>query len=233
MGDRRMISKMIYDRADFLKLSAAEHDLYTYLLLYTDNDGIVEALHVMRMINASDLSLKLLNELGFVRSLGVRDIMYIENFQDFNKFDRRNFQQSKYRDILLKAMPELTDKVVIPNQRNPRESQRNPNGIPTYNLKEIKINERENNNNSVGVPVEYVEEYIQHQGYKNVEAEEFVKYYADRNWICNGKKISSWMKLVDLWNDNPKRNKTLEKDYDFKKLENELLANNKEVEVDE
>lgn len=117
MASARLIPKALYHSRTFLKLPVTAQNLMTFLILDSDNDGIVEAYGVMRMIGAADDDLRVLVERGMVYVLDDEWITYICNFQDFNKLDPRNFQISKHRQLLLQVHPELKDKLITPQKR--------------------------------------------------------------------------------------------------------------------
>lgn len=117
MASARLIPKALYHSRTFLKLPVTAQNLMTFLILDSDNDGIVEAYGVMRMIGAADDDLRVLVERGMVYVLDDEWITYIRNFQDFNKLDARNFQISKHRQLLLQVHPELEEKLITPQKR--------------------------------------------------------------------------------------------------------------------
>ncbi len=110
MASRRCISKVIYNSKVFLELSPTCRDLYTYLVLYTDNDGVVEAYSVMRMINASLSDLKLLVDARLVIVLNDDWLVYVRDFQTFNTLDARG-AASAHRDLLIRVVPAIEDKL--------------------------------------------------------------------------------------------------------------------------
>lgn len=73
----------MYHSRTFLKLPVTAQNLMTFLILNSDNNGIVMAYAVMRMINASDDDLRLLKERGFVYVLNEDLVTYIPGFQEF------------------------------------------------------------------------------------------------------------------------------------------------------
>lgn len=117
MASARLIVPGIYKSRTFLKLSPTVRDLYTYLVLDADNDGIVEAYGVMCMINASDDDLRVLQDRGLIYVLDEEWITYIRDFQKYNKFDPRNFRVSRHRDLLIKTHPEIEPLLIVPVKR--------------------------------------------------------------------------------------------------------------------
>lgn len=122
MASARLIPKALYHSKTFLKLPITAQNLMTFLILDSDNDGIVEAYGVMRMIGAADDDLRVLAERGMVYVLNEEWITYICNFQKFNKFDPRNFQVSRHRSLLVRLHPEIEKELIKPMQRSkPKE----------------------------------------------------------------------------------------------------------------
>lgn len=107
MAERRCISKSIYTQKRFLELPVSARDLYTYLVLYSDIDGVVEAYSVMRIINASVTDLKLLDECQYVKVLNEDWVTYINNFTAFNTLDGRGMKGSNYRELLVRTLPNV------------------------------------------------------------------------------------------------------------------------------
>lgn len=143
MASARLIPKKIYHSKSFLKLPVTAQNLYTFLLLNSDNDGIVEAYAVMSMIKAADDDLRVLEERGFVFVLDEEWVSYIRGFQDFNKLDARNFQVSKHRELLVTIHPEIQDKLVIPTRRERKNDESHGNtGDDMESPGEGKTNEK-------------------------------------------------------------------------------------------
>ena len=139
MASARLIPRSIFYSRTFLKLPLSTQNLMTFLILGSDNDGIVEAYSVMRMINAADDDLRLLEEKGFVYVLNKEWITYIREFQSFNSgLDRRNFQISKYRELLIQVHPELQKVLVVTVKR---EKKKKSHGIPAGSHGEVKRSE--------------------------------------------------------------------------------------------
>ena len=69
MGNRRMMSKTVTQTQRFLQMPLEAQALYFHLLQSTDDDGIVEAFPIVRMIGASEDSLKLLQAKEFIKLL--------------------------------------------------------------------------------------------------------------------------------------------------------------------
>lgn len=159
MASARLIPKALYHSRRFLKLPVTAQNLMTFLILNSDNDGIVEAYAVMSMINASDDDLRVLEERGFIYVLNEDWITYILQFQEYNRLDARNFQVSKHRQLLIQVHPELEKKLVIPKKREKiKKIPWDATGIPGEgNLREENLREENISDNiqSIYHQVEY------------------------------------------------------------------------------
>ena len=106
MAQRRMISNRIADSAKFLRMPASTRDLYFYLVLGADDDGVVEAFAVMRKIGAADDDLRLLVAKGFVILLNDDLVAYISNWRENNKVRADRKVDSIYHQLLLQVVPD-------------------------------------------------------------------------------------------------------------------------------
>ena len=152
MKGRRMICKEIYESYEFLSLlNDTDCRLYTYLCLNTDDDGVVEALRVMRMINSPNSSLEKLIELDFVKLLDNRDTLYITNFHRFNSFrDKRWLKPSPYRELLVKVLPEVKKELFDASNNVASEDDAKNSGETRENLRSSTGETRENLRSSSG-----------------------------------------------------------------------------------
>lgn len=108
MAERRMLSKKIFQSRKFLMMPFEAQALYTHLILSSDDDGIVEAFPIVRMIGAKEDSLGLLVVKKFILPLNEDMVYFITDFEEQNKIRADRVQPSRYRDLLL----EKTDMVI-------------------------------------------------------------------------------------------------------------------------
>ena len=112
-----MFSKSIVTSARFLRMPVSSRELYFHLVLNADDDGVVEAFPVMRMIGAGEDDLKVLLGRGFVVMLSDDDLIaYIKHWQEQNTIRADRKVNSRYQSLLLKAIPEL--ELVEPKKRS-------------------------------------------------------------------------------------------------------------------
>ena len=108
MAERRMLSKKIFQSRQFLMMPFEAQALYTHLILSSDDDGIVEAFPIVRMVGAKEDSLGLLVVKKFILPLNEDMVYFITDFEEQNKIRADRVQPSRYRDLLL----EKTDMVI-------------------------------------------------------------------------------------------------------------------------
>lgn len=103
-----MLSKKIFQSRKFLTMPFEAQALYTHLILSSDDDGVVEAFPIVRMIGAKEDSLGLLVVKKFILPLNDDMVYFITDFEEQNKIRADRVQPSRYRELLL----EKTDMVV-------------------------------------------------------------------------------------------------------------------------
>lgn len=101
MGNRRMISKTITQTHRFLQMPLEVQALYFHLIQNSDDDGIVEAFPIVRMIGASEDSLKLLQAKAFIKPLNDEMIYFILDFFEQNTVRKDRYTPSIYKDLLV------------------------------------------------------------------------------------------------------------------------------------
>ena len=131
MGDRRMISKTVTQRQRFLQMPLEAQALYFHLVQSTDDDGVVEAFPIVRMIGASDDSLKLLQAKGFIEPLNDEMVYFVVDFHEQNSIRSDRKVNSIYIDLLKDVKPEI--ELVKPRQRVDRTKQCDKVGRPKDN----------------------------------------------------------------------------------------------------
>lgn len=119
MKTRRMVSKLIYDSERFLKMSVSARDLYTYLILHADDDGVVEAGTVLRLTKGADDDLNLLIYKNFITMLDPENkVVYVNDWLLHNTIRADRKTNSVYKDLLLQILPNV--KIVDKKQRADR-----------------------------------------------------------------------------------------------------------------
>lgn len=100
MGNRRMISKTVTQTHRFLRLPLEAQALYFHLIQNCDDDGVVEAFPIIRMIGASEDNLGLLVIKQFVKPLNDEMVYFVVDFHEQNTVRRDRYTPSIYKDLL-------------------------------------------------------------------------------------------------------------------------------------
>lgn len=122
MGNRRMISKTVTQTQRFLRLPLEAQALYFHLIQNSDDDGVVEAFPVVRMIGVSEDSLGLLIVKDFIRPLNDEMVYFITDFHEQNTVRKDRYSPSIYKHLLEKP-PEKYPGL-------PRDNQTETTGLP-------------------------------------------------------------------------------------------------------
>lgn len=100
MGNRRMISKTVTQTHRFLRLPLEAQALYFHLIQNCDDDGVVEAFPIIRMIGASEDNLGLLVVKRFVKPLNEEMVYFVVDFHEQNTVRKDRYTPSVYKDLL-------------------------------------------------------------------------------------------------------------------------------------
>ncbi|KEO44978.1 MULTISPECIES: DnaD domain-containing protein [Streptococcus] len=100
MGNRRMISKTVTQTQRFLRLPLEAQALYFHLIQNCDDDGVVEAYPIIRMIGASEDNLGLLVVKRFVKPLNEEMVYFVVDFYEQNTVRKDRYTPSIYKDLL-------------------------------------------------------------------------------------------------------------------------------------
>ncbi|HHX0219665.1 TPA: DnaD domain protein [Enterococcus faecalis] len=107
MAQRRMVSNTIVKSARFLKMPPTSQNLYFHLIMNADDDGVVEAFPIMRMIGSTEDDLKILMAKTFVYVLNDDLVTFINSWTEHNKIRKDRKVDSIYKDLLLKVVPDI------------------------------------------------------------------------------------------------------------------------------
>lgn len=214
MADRRMFSKKVIDSARFLKMPPSTQALYFHLGLRADDDGVVEAYTVMKLVGATEDDLKLLVAKGFAVVLNDDLVTYITDWNEHNKIRADRKVDSVYKDLLLQMLPAAP--VIESKERADRRrdsvgtSQGQPgDGIGKDRLGKVRTGEESNicgrpqANRFEPPTVDDIESYCRERG-NGVDAEKFHDFYASKGWMVGKNKMKDWKACVRTWEKGQK-----------------------------
>lgn len=105
MAQRRMFSLRVINSARFLKMTPSAQCLYFHLGLKADDDGVVEAFPVMRVLSSSDDDLRALVGRGFIKVLNEDLVSYVLDWNEHNLIRADRKVNSIYSELLIKVLP--------------------------------------------------------------------------------------------------------------------------------
>lgn len=106
MAQRRMFSRKIIDSARFMKMPISSQLLYFHLGLRADDDGIVEAFNVIKLMGSGEDDLRVLVSKGFVKVLNEDLVTFICDWREHNKIRSDRKIDSMYKNLLLEIVPD-------------------------------------------------------------------------------------------------------------------------------
>lgn len=115
MANRRMFSTRITESARFLKMPSSSQNLYFHLGMKADDDGVVEAYPVMRMINSTEDDLRVLVGKGFVTVLNEDLVVFLNDWLENNNLRADRKIDSFYQNLLLQVVPDAKIKNAKPS----------------------------------------------------------------------------------------------------------------------
>lgn len=223
-----MISKTVTQTQRFLRLPLEAQALYFHLIQNSDDDGVVEAFPVVRMIGVSEDSLGLLIVKDFIRPLNDEMVYFITDFHEQNKVRADRKVNSVYLDLLKETIPGI--ELVEPRQRidrpkkppesvgQPRDNQRADNGQQNisqykssqYNLSQSRSSQKDEDVDSKNIIFEKLKETFGEMsvsGTMIAEVEDLLKIhgkvlvlYALETTILNaGKSIRYTRSILSNW----------------------------------
>lgn len=117
-----MFSKRLVTSARFLKMPLTSQLLYFHLGMQADDEGIVEAYPVMRLVGCGEDDLRVLVAKNFVQVLNEDLVAYITDWNENNTIRADRKISSIYKDLLLQ---------IVPNDQVTTKCQPNDNQVTT------------------------------------------------------------------------------------------------------
>jgi hypothetical protein len=143
VGIRRMFSLTVINTARFLRLPIDAQNLYFHLGLRADDDGIVEAFPVMRLIGSNEDNLKLLHAKEFVKVLNDDLVTFITDWTEHNTIRADRKIDSVYKNLLVEILPDVL--LIEPRERadrkkgQPEDSVGTSQGQPKDGVSKVKL----------------------------------------------------------------------------------------------
>lgn len=148
MGNRRMISKTVTQTHRFLRLPLETQALYFHLIQNCDDDGVVEAFPILRMIGANEDNLGLLVIKQFVKPLNDEMVYFVVDFHEQNTVRKDRYVPSVYKELLEENTDETTGKPLVNQTATTGCPNISKDNTSKYNLSKSNSREDETSENS-------------------------------------------------------------------------------------
>jgi len=142
MSTRRMFSNRIANSARFLQMPSEAQLLYFHLCLRADDDGIVEAYPIVRLLGTAPDACQLLLEKKFVRQLNSDQVIVITDWLEHNNIRADRKVDSIYKHLLPKDIETIKPKPRsdVKNNNNRLNGQsNNERGPSTDRLGKVRL----------------------------------------------------------------------------------------------
>lgn len=111
-----MFSNRIIGSARFIKMPPSIQALYFHLCLNADDDGVVEAYPIMRMLGSTEDDVRILNAKNLVTVLNEDLVSHITDWLEHNSLRADRKVDSVYQNLLLQMVPEA--EIIEPKPRS-------------------------------------------------------------------------------------------------------------------
>ena len=133
-----MFSNRIANSARFLQMPAESQLLYFHMVLRSDDDGIVEAYPLMKLLGTPPDNMKVLLAKGMIKQLNEDQVVVITDWNEHNLIRADRKVNSIYLPLLLEKYPELP--FVAPKPRSDVEdNSRRLGGLSTDGISKVKL----------------------------------------------------------------------------------------------
>jgi len=134
-----MFSNRIANSARFLQMPAESQLLYFHMVLRADDDGIVEAYPLMKLLGSASDNFKVLLAKGLIKTLNEDEVVVITDWTEHNKIRTDRKVNSIYLPLLLEKYPELPVIKAKPRSDVEDNSRRLANGQSTDSRRQYRL----------------------------------------------------------------------------------------------
>lgn len=188
MAQRRMFSFRIVNSARFLQMPDSAQNLYFHLGMRADDDGIVEAYPVLKLLGTSEDNYKILIAKGFLVPLNEDQVTFITDWNEHNVIRADRKVDSVHKNLLLSKIPDAP--VIEAKPRSDVEdNSRRTGGQSTDGIGKVRLGK--DNSCETGVSQSF-QEFLLVEGCVELEFpsnDGFMK----KQWTKNGKPLSASM----------------------------------------
>lgn len=189
MATKRMFSLRIIDTARFMKMPISCQALYFHLALRADDDGVVEAYNVMRLLGCSEDDLRVLVAKKFVQVLNEDLVAYINDWKEHNSIRADRKIDSIYKELLISVNPDIqlvekrqradVKKAILEEPQKEAEAKKKRKVFRKPTLEEVQAYCKERKN--------------------SVDAQRFIDFYESKGWKVGTSQMKDWKASVRTW----------------------------------
>ena len=141
MANHRCFSFRIANSAKFLQMPEGPQLLYFHMVIRADDDGVVEAYPLMKLLGSAPDSFKVLEAKGFIEKLNEDQVVVIMDWLEHNKIRADRKVNSIYAPLLKEKCPKL--ELINPKPRSDVEdnSGRTDSGQSTDSISKDKLSQ--------------------------------------------------------------------------------------------
>ena len=138
MANHRMFSLRVANSAKFLQMPEGSQLLYFHMVLRADDDGVVEAYPLTKLLGTAPDNFKVLTAKGFIRQLNEDQVIVITEWLEHNKIRADRKVDSIYLPLIKKTVPELP--IITPKPRSDvADNSKRLGGQSTDGLSKVKL----------------------------------------------------------------------------------------------
>ena len=140
MANHRMSSYRIANSARFLQMPEGSQLLYFHMILRADDDGVVEAYPLLKLLGSAPDSFKILLAKGFIKQLNEDQVVIILDWKEHNKIRADRKIDSIYKNIIPPEIELLEAKTRADTKKRngqPMDGQWTTNG--RHKLSKVKL----------------------------------------------------------------------------------------------
>ncbi len=137
MANRRMFSNRIANSAKFLQMPTDAQLLYFHMILRADDDGVVEAYPLIKLLGSPSDVFKVLLAKGYIKQLNEDQVIVVVDWLEHNVIRADRKVDSIYKHLLIK-IPDIV--LIEPKPRSDVEdNSKRLRGQSTDSLSQVKL----------------------------------------------------------------------------------------------
>ncbi|MGI9118434.1 MAG: replisome organizer [Minisyncoccia bacterium] len=145
MANHRMFSNRIANSAKFLQMPSESQLLYFHMVLRADDDGVVEAYPLVKLLSVAPDSFKVLLAKNFIKQLNEDQVIVVIDWLEHNTIRADRKVDSIYKQLLLDTIPDI--KLIEPKPRSDVEdNSKRIGGLSMVSLSKGKLSKDNINN---------------------------------------------------------------------------------------